>query len=347
MLSKFRTGLLVTLFALVLWIFAESESLGEYTGLTTIRFAGGEGRDRLIFPRPGFQGTVNVNLVGSKSAIARSERVLAGGIALEPGLPGVPTTDGRHAVDLLQALQGFGPLNRTGVRVAGASPQIIEVEVVELATHSAAVEPVLEGVEVVGEVRVNPDRVTIRLPRGALAQAGDSIRVQARLNEARARRLPASGTAREEVPLSAPASVASLPGFEMDRTTATVEFTIRSRSASESFRSIPVQAVLPPVEIGRWLVEVDTEDRFLAATVAGPPESLERIRSGAEALIALVALSSDDLASRVRSKDATFALLKGGAIGPLPPDLSVAAERTLVRLLVSPVEPAGSGRESR
>lgn len=347
MLSKFRTGLLVTLFALVLWVFAESESLGEYTGLTTIRFAGGEGRDRLVIPRPGFQGTVNVNLVGSKSAIARSERVLGGGVLLEPGMPGVPTTDGRHALDLLQVLQGFGSLSRTGVRVAGVSPQIVEVEVVELTTVSAVVEPVLEGVEVVGEVRVNPDRVTIRLPRSALAQAGDSIRVQARLNEARARRLPSSGPAREEVPITPPPSIASLPGFEMDRTTATLEFTIRSRSTSELFRSIPVQAVLPPVEIGRWLVEVDAEDRFFSATAAGPPEALERLRSGAEALVALVALSSDDLASRVRAKDATFALLKGGVIGPLPADLSISADKTLVRLTIAPIDSAGGNREPR
>lgn len=336
MLSGVRTFLIVTLFAIVLWVFAESESLGEFSGLTTMRFAsaGGEGNGRLLSADPSFDGTITIELVGSKAAISRSEGELKRGIELSPGLAGVPTSDGRHTLNLLRVLQDYLPLKRTGVRIASVTPQAVDVVVQELVMVQAAVEPMLQGVEVVGEVRVTPDRVGVRLPRSAVVEGAEAIRIPARLDAAQTKRLPASGPVKEELELSPPAAISSLPGFRLERTSVDVEFTIRGRSATETLRSVPVQVVLPPVEVGRWEVEVSSEDRFLTAEVSGPTELVERLKNGTEAVIAVVALSSDDLQAHVESKDATFMLLRGGVFSTRA-ELQITGAKGNVRLKIT------------
>ncbi len=341
MLNRARNVLVVTLFALVLWIFAESESLGEYSSLASVRFTPGDSAARLIAPDPSFDGTVTIDLVGSKAAISRSEAALAGGIRLEPGMPGIPASDGRHTVSLIRAIQDYAPLKRTGVRIASVTPQAVEVQVTELVTIEAPIDPALEGVEVVGEVRLVPDRASIRIPKSAAGAQPESLRLRARLDERQLSRLPAGGPVKEEAALLPPPALASLPGFSMDRATATIEFTIRSRSDTEKLASVPVQVVLPPVEVGRWIVEIETEDRFLAAEASGPREAIDRIKSGTEAVIAIVALSSDELQARIPAKDATFAILRNGVITARP-ELAVTTAKSAVRLRIAPKDTPGA-----
>ncbi|MBL8745232.1 MAG: hypothetical protein JNK58_02630 [Phycisphaerae bacterium] len=337
MFSGVRTFAIVTLFAVALWVFAESESLGEFSGLTSLRFvsAGAEAGGRLVSPDASFDGSITIDLVGSKAAISRSEGELKRGIELSPGLSGVPTTDGRHTLNLLRVLQDYSPLKRTGVRVVAVTPQAVDVVVQELVTVQALVEPMLQGVEVVGEVRMTPDRVGVRLPRSAVGDGSEPIRIAARLDASQTKRLPTSGPVKEEVSLIPPVKYASLPGFQMDRSSVDVEFTIRGRSATETLRSVPVQVVLPPVEVGRWEVEVDSDDRFLSAEVSGPTEAVERLKNGSEAVIAVVALSSDDLQSQIDSKNVTFVVLRGGVF-TLRPELQIVGEQSSVRLKISP-----------
>jgi hypothetical protein len=105
---------------------------------------------------------------------------------------------------------------------------------------------------------------------------------------------------------------------------------------------VPVQVVLPPVEVGRWDVEIDAEDRFLSAEVSGSEEAIARLRSGAEAVIALASLSSDDLTKRVESKEVSFAVLRGGTIQPSG-EFAVSAPRATVRVRITPRGADGNG----
>ncbi|MDX2115768.1 MAG: hypothetical protein SFZ24_09170 [Planctomycetota bacterium] len=334
-----RTTAIVLFMALGLWIFAEGESLGEFSGLTTLHPSSEGTPTRLTQMPADFDGTVSVELTGSRSALARAQAELVRGVWIEPGMVGVPATDGRHVVNLLQVLQSYAPLARTGARVASVSPQSIEMEVTELASRSMAVEATLGGVDVVGQVVLSPTRVTVRAPRAALANVPEQARVTARLSEEQTRRLPASGTVREMLRLEAPGGLGGQPGFSFDRGEVLAEFTVRSRVQTERLPLVPVQLVLPPVEAGRWQVEIDAEDRFLPVDVSGPADALERLRAGGEALVAIAALSSDDLAAGIASKDVSFMVLKQGVLSSRP-ELTVEPGRTSVRLKIAPVAAA-------
>jgi hypothetical protein len=341
MLSRVRTFGIVTLFALVLWVFAESESLGEFSGLTSVRFVSPPDRSRLIHSEGSFDGSVTLELVGSKSALSRSESELARGVQLEPGMAAVPSVEGRHTVNLLEALRAYPALQRSGARVAAVSPQFVDVRVEELVTMSVPIVASFEGVEVVGEIRFTPDKVDLLAPRSALKEPVESLRVTATLDTGQRRRLPASGSVKEEVMLAAPAGLAGLPGVTLSSARAAAEFTIRARNATEVLRSVPVQVVLPPIEVGRWAVEVHPDDRFQSAEVSGSSEAVERLQSGEEALIALVVLSSDELQGRIGRKEASFVVLSGGVMSARA-DVQVTSKAPSVRLTIAPRAADGS-----
>lgn len=346
MLDRLRTLVIVSAVAVALWLYAEAESLGQFKGITTLRFVAPDTLDRMIRPASEFSGTLSVDLVGSKAAIAEAEAQLARGVRLTPGVAGVPSADGRHSVDLLATLQQYPALARSGVRIMSVSPQLVDVEVIELVELSAIVEPALGTVEVIGATRITPERATVRLPKSAANGNTEPFRVRAELSDSQMRRLPASGTAREEARLEAAPAFAALPGFEITPSTAMLEFTIRNRTAREEFKSVPVQIVLPPIEVGRWKVEVEAEDRFVPAEVTGPADQIEKLKSSADALIAIVALSSDDLAARVATKEVSFAVLRGGVVAARS-ELVITSGKPTIRLKIEPMAlpapPNGAG----
>ena len=342
MLSGLRTFLVVTLLAVVFWLFAEAESLGQFSGLTSIRFVGGEGGERYVRTAEGFDESVTIDLTGTKSAVARAGLLLSKGLALEPGMPGVPGTDGRHSVNLLQALQSHKELSETGARVTSVRPLLVDVVVTELTTQEVPIEAALPGVEVVGAVKVTPERARLRLPRAAWELTRETLRVSSRVPEPARRGLPVSGPARVDAILEAPESVVALPGFAMLDSSATLEFIVRSQTSTAPAGPAPVQVLLPPVEVGKWIVEVEGEDRFLDVSASGPAERVERLRRKEAGVVGVVTLSSDDLEQRVTSKPVTLMVLAEGELRTWP-EVELTTPTKAVRFRIAPIEAAANG----
>jgi hypothetical protein len=339
--ERLRTFLLVTLLAVVFWLFAEAESLGQYTGLTRIRFITGDSAERLVRPADGFDGSVTIDMTGTKAAVARASQALAGGIALEPGMTGLPTTEGRHSINLLQALQAHPTLREVGAQITSVRPQVVDVIVTELTTQQVPIDAALPGVEVVGGVKVTPERATVRLPKAAWELSRDTLRITARLSEAQVRGVPSSGAVRLDARLEPPESIVALPGFTMVESSAMLDFIVRSRAITERLTSVPVQVVLPPIEVGRWRVEIDEPDRFLEVQASGSTDRVERLRKKEDAVIAVVSLSSDDLAAMVQSRPVTLMVLRQGAMSvPADLELSAAKQTIALKIIREPEVPA-------
>lgn len=334
MLERLRTFAIVTLIALTFWLFAEAESLGQFSGLTTVQFIAGPGEERLIRPAEGFGGSVTIDVTGSKAALARAGSVLGAGLKLEPGMPGVPTNNGRHTIDLLRALQSYTPLSGTGAQIVSVRPQLVDVTVTELITPDVPIDPMLNGIEVVGAVRVTPEAVPLRLPKASWELNREVLRIPARLSESQRRALPPSGTVRQTVRIELPESIAALPGVSLGVSDVMLEFTVRARTDALPLSSIPVQVVVPPVEAGKWTIDIAKSDRFLQGEVSGPKDQIERLRSGADGVVALVSLSSDDLVSGLTTKAVSFFVLRNGAVTPLG-DLTVATNTQSVALTIT------------
>lgn len=339
MLERFKTILTVTIVTVTVWLFAEAESLSSYSSVSRIQFVAGEGTNRIVRVAEGFGASVTVDVEGSRAALEKAREILTSGVRLELGKPGVPLQDGTHSVNLLEAIQAYQPLTQAGVQVVSVTPQNITIRVLELETRQVPVDPQLPGVQVVGSVKVTPETAPIRLPRSEWLSMTQPLRLVARLPEDQTRELPASGVARREVRVTPPATTSGVEPFPNGVPTVELEFTVKNRNAIANISAAPVQVILPPIESGKWKVEIDPQDQFLALEVSGPSEVIERLQAAGSPVIAIVALSSDELEKGVESKEVAFGQLRAGVLAALPDSVRVTAPKTSVRLKVARIVP--------
>lgn len=334
-MERIRTFLTVTIIAVTLWLFAEAESLSEFSSITRVQFVAGEGTNRTVRALEGFGGSVTVDVKGSRAALEKAREILSNGLRLELGKPGVPFTDGSHTVNLLEALKANQALTQVGVQVVSVTPQNVSIRVTELETRQVPVDADLPGVQVVGPVKVTPETVPVRLPRMEWEAMSQPLRLSARLTEEQIRQLPSSGLAREQARVIAPANAGTVDPFPSGAPTVSLEFTVKNRHATAQFAAAPVQVVLPPIEVGNWDVDIEQQDQFVTVEASGPSEVIERLQASGHPIIATVALSSDDLERGVTSKELSFGQLRGGVLTALPESVRLTSPKTTVRLKIT------------
>jgi len=336
-LEHIKSFLLISVIALTVWLFAEAESLSNSSAITRVQFLAADGANRIVRPAEGFSGSVSVDVEGSRVALERAREILSAGVRLELGKPGVPFVDGVHSVNLLEAIQAFQPLAAAGVQVISVSPQNVNIRILELETRQVPVDADLPGVQVVGPVKLSPESIPLRLPRSEWEAMKEPLRLLARLSDEQIARLPASGVARVETRVPPPLSASGIDPFPAGALGATVslEFTVKDRNASAQFSAVPVQVLLPPIEAGAWRVLIEPQDQFLSLDVSGPSEVIERLQAAGAPIIALVALSSDDLEKGVTSKDVGFGQLRGGILSPLPDSAKFTSSKSTIRFSVT------------
>lgn len=337
MLERIKSFLLISVIALTIWLFAEAESLSSYSGITRVQFISGEGSNRTVRVADGFSGSVSVEVEGSRVAIDRAREILSAGVRLELGKTGVPFVDGAHSVNLVEAIQAYRPLAAAGVQVTSVSPQNVSLRITELETRQVPVDASLPGVQIVGAIRITPESLPVRLPRSEWEAMKEPLRLVVRLGDEQIARLPAGGVARVEARALAPASTSGVDPFPTGAGNAVVslEFTVKDRNATAQFAAVPVQVLLPPIEAGVWRVQIESQDQFLTLEATGPSETIERLQAADAPLIALLALSSDDLERGIASKEVSFGQLRAGVLAPLPESVKVSAAKSAVRFTVT------------
>lgn len=340
MINKARTFGLVTLLAVAIWLFAEAESLGEYQGSARVQFVVGAQADRLVRPE-GFAGSVEIEIRGSRAAIGRARDILGSGLRLSPQDSGLASATGRQTVDLLRVLQQHSPLTDTGVQIDSVRPQSVDVLVTVLEERTLPVAAAMPTVEVVGQVRVAPENARVRMPASLQPAPGaEPFRVLARPTPEMVRRLPSSGAARlADVPLELPDGLMREADITLIDRAATLEFTIRNRNAVKELTLVPVQVVVPPIELQRWRVIVNPEDQFVTVTLTGVADALETIGTATERPVAVLSLSSDELDARITSKEIEVFVLRGGVLSALPGGVQGEPSKGSVRFQIERVEP--------
>lgn len=335
MFDRVKIFIMVTLVTLTVWLFAEAESLSSYSSVSRVQFVAGEGTNRIVRLTEGSTASVTVDVEGSRAALEKARDILTSGVRLELGKTGVPLADGTHSVNLLEAIHAYQPLTQAGVQVVSVTPQNVTIRVLELETRPTPVDAQLPGVQVVGSVKVTPETVPVRLPRGEWTAMTQPLRLVARLTDDQIRELPASGVARREVRVTPPATIGGVEPFASGVPSVELEFTVKNRNAVANITAAPVQVILPPIESGKWKVDIDPQDQFLALEAQGPSEVIERLQTAGNPVIAIVALSSDDLEKGIESKEVAFGQLRAGVLSAMPDSVRITAPKTSVRLKVA------------
>ena len=304
-----RTGIVVVLVTLLVWVFAENESLRTQPLEVSVRLEATR-EDRLLTPASGagreaWDGGVRLVVEGSVASVERLRTQVIEGVTLRAGEQ-LQLQEGDNSVDLATALQRHRAF--AGVTVREAEPRSLDVRVDTLEEIELPVAGVAEDVELTaapspGVVRVRaPRRLIEALPDGATAQARLTPAMLASAPEGRLEVIPG-------VRVFAPEPLGGRPGVTITPPAVDVSVTLRSRSAFTVLATTPVHVRLPAAELGDWDVSIVGASVLRDVRVSGPKDLIERIERNELPVVATVTLTFEDLERGIESKAARFTTL--------------------------------------
>jgi hypothetical protein len=337
MASTIRTALLVTIIALLIWVWSEGESLKDLSVSPRVTFVE-EAPDLVIETGPEWRGLVQVRLKGSTLAIDQAEDLLSAPLRLWPGQPGVPAEAGEgRVVDLAKAVREIPEIKDLGVTVTDVDPPTVVVRIIRRVLREIPVRAEIPPeLELEGEATVVPARVALRLPEQAAGQLGETAFAIAAIDAAEVRRIKDDGPLTITAPVRLPAVLVGVNHILMSADKVNVTVRLKKRVAAAVLGSVPVRISLPPTEGARWNIEI--LDPFLAdVTVTGPADLVERFRARQLIPIAQLHLSSDELEQGLGQKDAVFTgvIDEAGELQRMPPGIEFSAPSRTVRLAIS------------
>jgi hypothetical protein len=312
MSAKIRTFLLVTLVTVLIWLWAEGESLSSDTLTTNVVFV--EDNDLQIEPDRQWSGALTVRLQGSIRALTDARRELGTQIRLQLGQPGMPSTpqEEQQPVNMEEAIRQLPAIRSLGLSVQGVTPGITLVKIVKLVNRDLPVRVVLpRDIGLLGDSTVSPAKITVRIPEALAGRLSDDAFAEAPLSRAE---LDASRDDTAQV-ITAAVRIPALEGVErqvvMIPDRVSVTFRLKRSVDTVTIPSVPVWYSLPPTEGKRW--DIELTDQFLRdVTFTGPTESIAKIRSREVIPIAQVQITSDELENAIEAKEAVFVGLPPG-----------------------------------
>lgn len=330
MRERITTFILVSLVTLTIWLYAEAESLGTRAETVAIEFVAGIPDLAVRITDSEWNGQVRVQLSGSRSALDRARTALESRVTVQAGTMGLPDVDADTRLKLTEILRRYEPLLATGVTVESAEPAHVGVQVRRLIVVQAPIRAELPSVQVSGDVTITPSRAELRVPERLWEELDPPPEVLARPTAEQLAQLAASGAVALQVNLRLPPRLEGVRDVSLITKQASLSFSIKSTLTTAQF-AVPVQLLLPSIEQNEWVVAVDPQSTFLDVEVAAPAEIMDRLKSPEEGLIAVLSLSSDDLAQGISSKDVSFAILRQGVAQALPDSVRITAESRSVR----------------
>ncbi len=319
---------LITFLTGVVWLFAETESLGEDRPTGRLRFEGQAGE--LLVNAGEFDGNISLVLRGSRGAIQRARSILDATLILRPGDPGMPDAEGASQVGLLSLLSQHPELSRTGVIVESVRPQRVDLIVTRLVEHELRIEPIFLDVLADEPISVRPEVARLRVPSDLVPSLSNSA-VFARVTEDLLADATQPGPRTAPVQLTLPVAIQSIPSVTLLTQRATVGFTLRGTVITQAFPSVPVQLLLSSAEAQQWDVEIDPEQQLLPLALSGPSDALELLSSPGNRLVAALSLSDVELNRGEREKRVSLVVLRDGVPGPLPDGVSATTELPPIR----------------
>ncbi|MBX3359301.1 MAG: hypothetical protein KF745_12845 [Phycisphaeraceae bacterium] len=317
MLQRVKMIAVVTAFSLLIWMWAEAESVRITTVTTRLVFEA-QGDDVAIRQiEPQSADTFRVRLEGTTAAIDEAERLLGRSLRLTPGVGGVPGQAGDHTLGTADLLRQNSELARTGVSVVFVEPSTVTVGVTKLAAVRLPVRADLSALGADGSAiadTIVPSEVTIHASSADVAKLEEGAFAVASLTPDDIAQLRDEGqqTVKVRVRPPAPLDKSDFTRIEPD----TVRITLRLRKTIDRLQlpPVPVWITLPPTEGREWDVQV-TEPLLRDVEVSGPTELIEQLKKRDLVAIAFVVLTTDDLQKGIDSKLAVFAPVSGTLLG--------------------------------
>lgn len=347
--ERIRSILGATILAILVWVYAEAESLRTLEPLIELAFDAGSQSDRTIdvfdpatangaLLAPSSTLRVTVSLEGSASALdAITRRGQGRVITIRPGMAGVPDQPGEYPVSLRDILSQAPEFRDNGISVKKVEPENLRVVIDEVVSREVKVTVATPGGDLDGVPETQPRVARVIAPAREAKGLTDTSTATVRIDDTTwAGLVPGRRETIPGLPLELPRELANSPRARMEPSLADVILTVRSRINSIVIPSVPVHLRVAPAELAKFDVDIAETDRALIdVTVSGPADLVRQIEDKTIPLIAFVPLSFEELERGIPSKDAQFSSMPGGA-------LKFEVANRSVRLKIKRREPAAT-----
>lgn len=342
-----RTMLGVTLVTVLVWIFAEGESL------KTERFGARAGflasdpevSDVIIEASAGWSGAITVELEGSNTALGGLDALFERRIELTPGAFGglVPSEPGEHVIDLAQVISRMPGIAEQGVRVLSVQPERVSARVIRMTDVELPVVTRLPSGSQ-GQASATPEIISARMPEGLARRLGADAIAIARVDRSAIDGLaPGRAVTLSDVVLELPLALVGEPYVEPSRRQVNVTVRVEAQTDRVTLRSVPVWIRRPAFNADRLILSLPAEDQTIASVeVSGPSPLISQIRDGALRVFATVEVPAELLGDlreqRTMPVTLNFEQIDGR--------LEFSSSKRTVRLTARPIldgQPVGGG----
>lgn len=322
--DQVRAVLAAMALAVLVWVYAEAESLrGQDTTLELVLEGAadppravdvGDGSGGTLFPGTPLRLTVSIE--GSTAALDAFLRRGPRTLRAAPGEVGVPTLPGAHTLDLREVLRATQDFKDSGLTIRKVEPATAQVTIDEVASRDVRVEVRTPVGDLEGLPEATPRTVRVVAPAREIARLTEASTVVAGVDDATWSRLvPGRKEIIPGVRLSLPAELEASRRARLEPPTVDVVLTVKSRTATVVVPGVPVHLRVAPGELAKFDIDINEQDRTLIdVTVSGPADLIRQIEDRSLPVIAFVALSFEELERGIASKDAQFTNVPGGAL---------------------------------
>jgi hypothetical protein len=296
LLETLETVLVVTVIAVLIWLFAEGETIQPVTKTVAIEFVAPNATLAVeVNGEPAENRTqeVDINLQVSRSNRSKIEEFLQGQQAIRIEVRPTNNGDPEQIIDLKNELS-TSALAERGAYIQSTDPPTTAVRLIELRTISLPIEPLLGELELSEEAPTfSPAQTQVTLPKDLadLAQA-KGLSLSAMMNELDASSFVEDLQYVRKVKLTLPAELAS-PYAKFNPNTE-VTFLVLKRTSDLTLKQVQVRVAISDLWTGKYQIQIDP-DRFIEVQLRGPAEVIDRIDKSNELVWALLKLNSDDL----------------------------------------------------
>lgn len=292
-----RTVIGVTIVSMLIWVFAESESLSSERISVRLSLPSGEdGGDLIIEPSNAWTGSILVELEGSRGSLSRAEAAFASQVELIPGSMGglVPSEPGSHELDLSRVVGSLPGVEGAGLRVVRVQPERAQVRVIRLTSREL---PVVTRLPIgfTGTGTPAPETVSVRMPESAARSLGPEAVVYAQVEREAVRGLlPGRAATISDVAIELPTRLLLEPYVRTGRRQVDVTVRVEAQTDQVTLNSVPVWIKRPAFNADRVLLSLPVEDLTVPSVeVSGPSGLIASIREGALRVVAIAEVPAE------------------------------------------------------
>lgn len=273
-----ETGIVVTLITVLVWLYAEGESVRTYKEDVRVKFVAPPAQNLLIKPDSPTdnQGAIRVHVTFRASAHQRQEFRLKT-IHNILKIP-VSATPSQQTVVLKDALRQQTPIGELGLNIQQTDPQTENLTVEQLSTVTLPVQVDAGNLHLAQSPTVQPAQVQVSLPKQFVRRTTNAY-VTAALTDLDPDQLTKVGV-QQTVPvhLSLPVYLRGINAQVLTRT-AKITFTIENLTDTITLPSIPIHINATPLLLRRYQVKLSSDKMVLPnVKLTGPADQINKIR---------------------------------------------------------------------